>query len=147
MRSGEERQLAEYLRDKGLKFTPERRLILEEVRRMRNHFEAEDIVSRIRERGRRVSRASVYRTLPLLVDSGLLREVHSMEKHSHFEHIFGHEHHDHLICKVCGKTVEFLDPQIEELQDRVCAEHGFQLDFHKLEITGICGKCASRKEI
>lgn len=131
----------EFLATKELKFTQERRLILEEVFRIHGHFEADDVALGLRERGERVSRASIYRTLPLLVESGLLRDVYSAEKHSHYEHVFGHRHHDHMICTSCGTAIEFSDPEIEALQDRICELHGFEAKSHKLEITGICDKC------
>lgn len=142
MVSAEEARFGEYLASKNLKFTQERRRILREVFRIHRHFEAEDIVMGLNSQGIRVSRASVYRTLPVLVDSGLLREVHSSEKHSHYEHVFGHEHHDHLICTRCGAEIEFSDQMIEEMQERVCREHGFVPSSHKLEITGTCRRCA-----
>ncbi len=138
----EELTFREYLTEQGLRFTSERRMILAEVFRRHEHFEAEDIILGLREHGFRVSRASIYRTLPLLVESGLLRSVHSDEKHSHYEHVFGHEHHDHLICTRCGKTVEFKDDGIEQTQNRVCADHGFTPVHHCLEIVGICADCS-----
>lgn len=137
----EELTFREYLADAGLRFTSERRMILQEVFRRHEHFEAEDIVLGLRQLGQRVSRASVYRTLPLLVESGLLRPVHSDEKHGHYEHVFGHDHHDHLICTRCGATIEFRDDGIERLQVRVCAQHGFRPAHHRLEIIGICAAC------
>lgn len=137
----EETKFRQFLGDEGLRLTPERRLILKEVFRHHDHFEAEDIVAGLRGRGWRVSRASVYRALPLLVGSGLLREVHSNEKHSHYEHTYGHDHHDHLICSECGDTIEFSDPAIERLQERICSMSGFSPTGHKLEIVGVCAKC------
>lgn len=145
MEPAEQRTFRDFLQAAGLKFTRERRLILEEVFRNHNHFEADDVVIGLRDRGRRVSRASVYRTLPLLVKSGLLRDVHSSEKHSHYEHVFGHRHHDHLICTRCGRTIEFNSPMIEKLQTEICDEHGFWATGHKLEITGLCAACRAKE--
>ena len=123
-----------YLRSKGLKFTPQRRLILGKVFTTHDHFEADDLVMAFRREGKRLSRASIYRTLPLLVRSGLIREVQFGENHAHYEHTLGHEHHDHLICVRCGKVVEFCEESIEELQDTVCEKHGFRAQSHSLEI-------------
>lgn len=142
MDTDEKRKFSDYLQGRELRFTPERQLILEEVFKTHRHFEAEDIVMGLRGRGQRVSRASIYRTLPLLVESGLLREVPSAEKHSHYEHIFGHDHHDHLICTQCGGAFEFCEPLIENLQDSICRAYGFRPAHHKLEITGVCSECA-----
>lgn len=141
METVEEKKFGMFLENEGLKFTPERRLVLHEVFKNHDHFEAEDIVISARNSGSRVSRASVYRTLPLLVESGLLREVTSLEKHSHYEHVLGHDHHDHLICTNCGKTIEFSEHRIEDLQDRICRELGFTPKSHKLEIFGLCEEC------
>ena len=110
MESAEEKMFRQFLDGDGLKFTPERRLILQEVFRNHRHFEADDIVIGLRNRGSRVSRASIYRTLHLLVGSGLLINVYSAEKHGHYEHTFGHDHHDHLICTECGRMIEISDP-------------------------------------
>lgn len=142
MESAEQKRFREYLEQDELKFTPERRLILDEVFRIHEHFEAEDIVIRLRNNGMRVSRASVYRTLPLLVGSGMLREVISLDKHSHYEHIFGHEHHDHLVCTKCGRTFDFCETKIEELQDAICRSFDFKAASHKLEIIGVCSHCS-----
>lgn len=145
METAEERKFREFITGKGLKFTTERRLILRQVFSIHQHFEADDISDGLKMAGQRVSRASIYRTLPLLVGSGLLRQVHSSEKHSHYEHIFGHKHHDHLICNECGATIEFSHKKIEEMQNRICEQHGFLATSHKLEIVGICKECRERK--
>lgn len=139
--SGEETRFKEFLESKSLKFTSERKLILEQAFRMHDHFEADEIEAGLKARGSRVSRASIYRTLPLLVGSGLLREVDLQEKHSHYEHVFGHKHHDHLICTECGRAIEFVSDEIEELQSRICETYGFDSTSHKLVIIGACRKC------
>jgi Fur family ferric uptake transcriptional regulator len=141
MKITEEEKFAEYLSSKGLKFTLQRRLVLEEVFSRHGHFEVDDIVLGLKQKGKKVSRASVYRTLPLLTQSGLLREVHSNEKHSHYEHVFGHNHHDHLICVKCGRIFEVEDSQLEEMQDIICNRLSFKPISHKLEITGLCKEC------
>jgi Fur family ferric uptake transcriptional regulator len=145
MASEEQRRFAEYLKSEGLRLTQERRMILDEVFATHEHFEAEKIVAGLKRKGLHVSRASVYRTLPLLVQSGMLREVYSSEKHSHFEHIFGHEHHDHLVCTKCGRTMDFLEPRIEQLQEHICKTYDFHPTSHELEIIGVCSSCAPKK--
>ncbi|MCL6520528.1 MAG: transcriptional repressor [Armatimonadetes bacterium] len=139
----EEAKFRHFLREEGMKTTRERKLILEEVFRNHQHFEADDIVSGLRKRGKRVSRASVYRTLPLLVNSGLLREVDFGERHGHYEHVLGHGHHDHLICTACGRTFEFNDNTIEELQQKICEQYSFKAHTHELRIMGLCSECAN----
>lgn len=146
MQRPEERKFIQYLVSLGLKFTRQRQLVLEEVFRRHGHFEVDDILLGLRQRGTRVSRASVYRTLPLLTASGLLREVPSSEKHSHYEHTFGHNHHDHLVCIRCGRIVEFEDSELEQIQERVCSELDFKPISHKLEIAGLCKECKSSED-
>ncbi len=140
MRIGEDK-LRNYLRAKGLKFTPERQLILREVFSTHRHFEVDDLFIRIRHRDKRISRSTLYRTLRIMVECGLLREVIFGERHSHYEHVLGHEHHDHLLCLGCGQVIEFSNASIEDLQEKVCREHEFQAKGHRLQITGYCRKC------
>src|SRR5512139_1709538 len=103
-----EKLLRGYCRQKRLKYTPERKKILEAVCAIDNHFEADDLYLKLREvGGRRISRATVYRTLPLLEESGLIRRVILVDKHTYYEHVYDHLHHEHLICRKCGKIIEF----------------------------------------
>ena len=140
------RKFERFLKSEDLKLTSEREMILDQVFSIHDHFEAEDILLRLRQRGQRVSKATIYRTLPLLVQSGLLREVLFNEKHSHYEHILGHAHHDHLICIACGKIIEFTEETIEELQRKLCDNYHFKPIRHKFEIVGYCEACAQADE-
>lgn len=120
--------------------------MLEEAVALERHFDAEELAVCLRNRGIRASRATVYRTLAALVAGGLIREVHSDDLHSHYELVEGKAHHDHLICQACGTVEEFSDPQIEELQNSLCAARGFQPLRHRLEIIGICQRCRNRQK-
>lgn len=131
----------EYLKDKGLKLTSERKEILKKVFSIHDHFDAEDLLFMLKKEGKEVSRASVYRTLNLLVDSSLVEKVDFGEGKAYYEHVFGHYHHDHLVCLDCGKVVQFEDPVIERRQEEICKDHGFQLDYHTLNIFGRCKEC------
>jgi len=129
------------LRAKGLKFTAQRRMVMEAALQMKRHFEAEDVVACLRRRRPRVSRATAYRTLPLLVQAGLVRQVYSADPHAHYENIMVNNHHDHLVCTKCGAIKEFVDPRIEKLQLEVCAECGFRPLRHRMEVLGVCRQC------
>jgi len=142
----EEKKFREYLGSKGLKFTPERELILREVFSTHDHFEVDDLFVKLYHKNAHISRATVYRTLNLLVQGGLLRQVISGERHSHYEHILGHRHHDHLVCLRCGKLIEFSNRKIEDLQDEVCKKHNFEPYSHLLQINGFCWDCQIKKE-
>lgn len=89
----------------------------------------------------RVSKASVYRTLALLTDAKILRQVIYGEKHAHYEHTYDEVYHDHLICRRCGKVVEFASPEIQKLQKQVCRRHRFLPEVYRLQIHGLCSRC------
>lgn len=130
-----------YLREKGLRNTGARRTILDAVFGEGGHFTAEDLLDRLRTRGEKVSRASVYRTLGLLVEGGFVETREFQRSQMMYEPVLGRHHHDHLICTVCGAIVEFENDAIERLQAAVAQEHGFTLDRHSLRLYGRCGRC------
>lgn len=130
-----------YLRKKGFKRTPTRERVLQEILSMGGHFEAEEIARRLRETGGRISAATVYRTLPLLVKAGLIQEVIHGEKHQHYEQVRGEARHDHLICLKCGKITEFRDESLRAAENRVCRENKFLPQKVIIEIFGYCQEC------
>ena len=142
----EERIFRNCLVSRGLRFTHERHIILQEAFQRHDHFEAEDLLSSIRKKGGRTSRATVYRTLELLVHCGLLEVVDLGGNSHHYEHVLGHQHHDHLICERCGRIIEFSHAQLEELKEKVCREMDFEGRSHTLKIFGICEGCRTSAE-
>jgi Fur family ferric uptake transcriptional regulator len=134
-------KFSQYLRTKGLSLTQERETILNEVFSLEGHFEAEELLFSLRKKKKRVSRATVYRTLDLLVDAGLVGKADMGEKHSHYEHIFGHLHHDHLVCIRCGKVIEFSDKRIERSMKKLCEKGGFEHISHCFQVFGYCKNC------
>jgi Fur family ferric uptake transcriptional regulator len=134
-----------YLKKKGLKFTPEREVILKEIFSLHKHFDVDELYLRVHRKNRRLSRATIYRTLPLLVESGLIVETFRCLGRSSYEHIFGHPHHDHMICIKCGKVIEFSSEKIKRLQEEICKKYGFKSVEYRLGIKGYCKKCAARK--
>ena len=135
-----------YLKSHGWKLTAERRHVLEAVFSFHRHFDLDDIYDEARKRGARVSRATIYRTLPLLMESGLIREVFRCMDRPRYEHVYGHDHHDHMVCLGCGKIIEFKDERIEELQKEVCDKFGFESVEHRLGIRGYCTECTSARK-
>lgn len=133
-----------FLGERGLRFTGEREAILDEVLGSTGHFDPEELYIALREKGQKVSRASVYRTLPLMVDAGVVEQVERTDKHAHYERTLGRDHHDHMLCVSCGKVIEFYSEAIEKLQDRLCRERGFKGVSHTLEITGYCDSCMKK---
>jgi len=134
-------QFIEYIKQHGLKWTPERQRVLQEVFATEGHFEAEELAYRLRKKGSRISKATVYRTLPLLVKAGLIKEAIHGEKHHHYEHIHDEKHHDHLICLKCGKIIEFHDPSLKEIEEKICRENHFRPQKFLVEIFGYCQRC------
>lgn len=135
-----------FLADQGLRYTRERRLILEEVMARHRHFEPYDLFTRIRERGEKVSPASVYRTLPLLIQCGIVVKNPCDQMSARHEHVVGHGHHDHLICLECGKIIEFQDERIRRQLERAADSNRFSMENHRLVISGYCEACRKRRE-
>jgi Fur family ferric uptake transcriptional regulator len=131
----------EFLQQQGLKLTSERTALVREIFSTHYHFEADELLFKMKETNVKISRATVYRTLELLVKSGLVRRVHLGEDHYHYEHVSGNSHHDHLICTTCGGVIEFHDEELERLQLAICAKKKFTPTFHNLQILGLCDPC------
>ena len=129
------------LEQKGLKYTYERKLILDEVMHLKEHFDADSLYERFKKKGLRISRDTVYRTLPLLLESNVVQKSAGAGKREFFERIGTKGHHDHMICVRCSKIIEFQCPEIEKQQDKVAADHGFKLTFHDHRLFGICKDC------
>jgi Fur family ferric uptake transcriptional regulator len=133
-----------YLKEKGLSFTQARRAILEGIMSSRGHFDADELHDILRSRGASLSSATIYRTLPLFVRSGIIRETLRGKRRSRYEHAWEQEHHDHFECLSCGAIIEFRDDALERLQDRICRKRGFHALEHRLGIRGYCAACESR---
>jgi len=142
--SEERRVFTEFLKKKGLKTTRERTALFDEIFSAHRHFDAEDLVIRMRERGTKISRATIYRTLEILHGCGLVGRVRLNEEKYRYERLKRGEHHDHLVCTSCGKVVEFVDRAIEKRQDAVCRAHDFRATAHSHQIWGLCGACRAR---
>jgi Fur family ferric uptake transcriptional regulator len=135
-----------YIENKGLLFTPERRFIAEEVLSNHDHFDADELLKLLKTRGSKTSRATVYRTLDLLVESNLVNKIDIGCGKSVYEYTVAHKHHDHLICITCGEIKEFEEPLIEQLQEWACEKAGFKAKLHNLIIYGYCPKCQSKTD-
>jgi len=136
-----EERLRDYLRSRNLRMTPERRWVLQGVLSRDGHFDAEELLQFLHRRHMPVSRATLYRTLEHLTASGLVKRHRFGQGHALFEHIYGRHHHDHLVCDRCSTVIEFVNEDIEQLQDQVCSEHDFLSTNHVMQIFGICKRC------
>lgn len=136
----------EYLQSRGKRITQQRRYLVELVFRHHDHFDADDVLAMLteEEEGRKIGRATVYRTLNELVEAGLLRAM-TLDGRSVYERDYGYPQHDHLHCQICDKLIEFHSAELQELRDAVAAEHKFRAAGHRLIITGICCECRTQR--
>ncbi len=130
----------EFLEIRGDKLTEPRRVLVRHIFNTHKHFDADELVRDLHDAGQTVSRSTVYRTLRLLVDSGLLRELR-LTNRTAFEHDYGYPAHDHLHCTSCNRIVEFRNEQVKELRDAVSRAHGFRASGHRFLISGVCSAC------
>ncbi len=130
-------ELTRILQKSGLRYTRQRQAVLDELNRTQDHRDVEDIYFSMRDKGLNVSRATVYRTLELLVKHHLVRRLDLGEGKYRFENR-KEKHHDHIICLDCNKIMEFVNERIEELQEEVAEEYGFILTKHVHQLFGHC---------
>ncbi len=130
-----------FLEGRKLKLTRQRQAVVEEIFSGNGHFDADELVDRLRYKRARVSRATVYRTLELLQESQLVEKLDFGSPRSFYEHVSPGAHHDHLICTHCGNVIEFHNERLEALQQEICRNFGFQEASHSLRIFGLCSKC------
>ena len=141
-----QRAFERFLRTRALKLTPQRKRIFTRVFATHEHFSAETLYGWMRgEEGSRVSRATVYRTLGLLVEGGFLESLDTGRGELLYEHILGHRHHDHLVCIDCGRIEEFSDERIEDFQREAARRKGFTLHYHNLRLFGTCASCTKKR--
>jgi Fur family ferric uptake transcriptional regulator len=133
----------EFLAAEKLKQTPHRKLILETFLAGEGHRSVEDIYRTVRSEDSRIGYTTVYRTMKLLIQAGLAREIDLADGLTRYEHLYNHTHHDHLVCTACGTSIEFLNDELEKIQDSASARLGFKVLDHKLQIYGLCTACHS----
>lgn len=132
---------ADYLRDKGLQQTRQREDILLALIKSNRHVDVQELYEAARKRNQSVGKVTVFRTLKLLCEAGLVAEVDLGGSAVKYEFIHGRAHHDHLVCVTCGKFIETMDPEIEQLQERLCRKMNFEPLRHRMEIYGVCANC------
>jgi Fur family ferric uptake transcriptional regulator len=134
-----------FLHQKDLRLTEARAAIVEAALARQGHYPIEELIADLKQRGIRGSKATVYRTLPLLAEAGILQPAIVAGDSKSYETTFGRHHHDHILCTRCGRVVEFEFEAFEILQKEVAARYGFRLEGHHHELVGICPDCVKRE--
>ena len=128
-----------FLAGKQLRVTAQRQAIIDTVFSTEEHFTADQLLEWSQQRDRSVSRATVYRTLPLLTESGLVREMDFGKDHKVYDPNYAdHPHHNHIVCSDCEKIVEFENEKLDELENEISRKLGFSVKSQRLHITGAC---------
>jgi Fur family ferric uptake transcriptional regulator len=136
-----EEKFREFLEIRGEKLTEPRRVLVRHIFDSHKHFDADELVADLRIAGRRVSRSTVYRTLRLLVEAGLLSELR-LNNRTAYEHEYGYPSHDHLQCTRCHAVIEFRNDEIRQIREAVSRAHGFRPAGHRFIISGVCAACS-----
>ena len=136
-----ERAYKEFLMKYNLKSTNQRRLIFDSFIKLKKHVSAENFCAIIKQHDKSVGQATVYRMLKLLTDSGIAQKLEMGNGVPVYEPDMGHDHHDHMICEICGNCIEFHDEGLEKLQLELAEKHDFYLTTHKMVLYGICRQC------
>lgn len=126
---------------RGLNTTQQRIQIAKIFFAMQGHHSLEEIYNAVNKKVPSIGQTTVYRTIKLLVDVGLANELQVGDGFARYEVVTEKQHHDHLVCKSCGKTVEFHLPEVETIQNELAAKHGFKLLEHNHILIGICENC------
>ena len=135
----------DFLAGKKLRLTAQRRTIIETAFSTTQHFTAEQLLAWSRASDKTISRATVYRTLPLLTESGLVREMDFGKDYKFYDPNYAeHPHHNHIICEDCNKIVEFESEKLKRLENEISRRLGFSIKSHRVQISARCDELKTR---
>lgn len=137
-------KVGDYLLLEGLKKTSQRTLIMNKILARAGHLSAEDLFSDLKSSHPSIGLATIYRTLKVLKEAGVIEEHNFVEGKAIFELAFPNQHHDHLVCLSCQKVLEFIDNKVEERQKEIATQHGFSLEKHTMNLFGHCSACQEK---
>ena len=130
-----------FLKGKQARITQSRKIVFEQVFARHDHFCADDLAAKLSRGKNHVSRGTVYRTLALMEEAGFVRVIRDTDVHAHYEHVFNHPQHEHMICDRCGEFIEFVDEEIDQRIVEACKTNNFLERTHRIVIFGICKNC------
>jgi Fur family ferric uptake transcriptional regulator len=136
--------LESFISEKKLKHSKPREWILAVFLSIEKHLTVDELWAAVKKKYPSVGFATVYRTLKLLCESGLCSELRLEDGTTRYEHRYGHDHHDHLVCTECGHVIEVFDAEIEHLQEQLMKRHGFSPRYHRMNLYGICKDCRKK---
>ena len=136
---------AAYLKKKKLKITRQRQVILDNFLKTEGHLSTEELYNQVRQKDRTIGYATVSRTMKALTDAGLAREIDLGDSRSRFEPLYKRPHHHHIICVECQKAIEFLSPELEQLQEQVVSRYRFRPLRHHFQVFGVCEDCQEHR--
>ncbi len=133
-----------FIDEKGLKHSRQRDHILGVFLGIERHVTIDELWAAVKKKHPTVGFATVYRTMKLLCECGLCSEIHLDDGTTRYEHLYNHDHHDHLVCTKCGRFVEVVSEEIEKLQEQLMKHHGFSPQYHRMNLYGICQDCRKK---
>jgi Fur family ferric uptake transcriptional regulator len=138
--------LEQYVKDMGMLYSRQREQVLDIFLKMERHPTISDLYERVRKKNPKIGLATVYRAMKVICDAGLARETDFGDGLKRYEHEYGHEHHDHLVCVKCGRIIEVISPEIEKIQSQLAKRHNFTPLRHRMQIFGTCKSCQRKKK-